>query len=225
MKKNILITLVILTTITLIGRGSLLTGLCNNKNDYIEKETRSEASYLMLANKDNPLDTNYKPDNMVKPKIQFLKNSTNEEKQMTKEAAIAIGELFKSAKNDNIKLIGTSAYRSYRTQISIFNKNVKEKGVDYANNYVALPGKSEHQTGLAIDVTNESRCFDKTSIEAQWLANNAHKFGFILRYPEGKEDITGYNYEPWHVRYVGKVVAAEIYKNNWTLEEYLEINN
>ena len=70
-------------------------------------------------------------------------------------------------------------------------------------------------------MTNEARCFDKTSPEAQWLANNAHRFGFILRYPEGKEDITGYNYEPWHIRYVGKDVAKKIYEKNITLEEYL----
>ena len=87
------------------------------------------------------------------------------------------------------------------------------------------PGESEHQTGLAIDVTNTSRCFDKTSIEAQWLANNAYKYGFILRYPENKEDVTGYSYEPWHIRYVGKDLAEKIYMNSETLEEYLKHDN
>lgn len=90
---------------------------------------------------------------------------------------------------------------------------------------MATPGESEHQTGLAIDVTNPSRCFDKTSVEAQWIDNNAYKYGFILRYPENKEDVTGYNYEPWHIRYVGKDVAKKIYINSKTLEEYLAYYN
>ena len=77
---------------------------------------------------------------------------------------------------------------------------------------------------MAIDVTNPSRCFDKTSIEAQWLANNAYKYGFILRYPKNKEDVTGYSYEPWHFRFVGRESATYIMTNNLTLEEYIYQN-
>ena len=124
-------------------------------------------------------------------------------------------------KKENIILIGSSAYRSYKSQLRILKEETDKKGVDYADKYVAKPGQSEHQSGLAVDVTNRVRCFDKTSKESQWLANNAYKFGFILRYPDGKEDITGYNYEPWHIRYVGKDIAKEIYMKNITLEEYL----
>ena len=140
---------------------------------------------------------------------------------MDKEVAKALECLFKEAQNDNITLIGSSAYRSYKDQVKIFKDSIKDKGLNYTKNYVAKPGKSEHQSGIAIDITNESRSMSKTSKEAQWLSSNAYRFGFILRYPEGKESITGYNYEPWHVRYVGKDVAKYIYDNNITLEEYL----
>ena len=148
-------------------------------------------------------------------------STSDESRYMDETAAKALEELFQVAKSENINLIGSSAYRSYKSQVRVLKDEISSKGVDYANKYVAKPGKSEHQSGLSIDVTNEARCFDKTSPEAQWLANNAYRFGFILRYPEGKEDITGYNYEPWHIRYVGKDAAKEIYEKNITLEEYL----
>jgi len=99
-----------------------------------------------------------------------------------------------------------------------------------AAKYVALPGQSEHQTGLAMDVTSESanwglsNNFGETN-EGKWLKDNCYKYGFILRYPEGKEDITGYNYEPWHIRYVGKKVSTYIYTNNITLEEFFSEEN
>ena len=217
MKRKIKLIVIICLAIMFIGKINLLIGLSSNKNTY----STTQNTYLMLVNKENTLSLKYEPKNLTKVNIDFLSDSADEEKYMDKEAAMSIEELFKTAKSEGINLIGTSAYRSYKTQVKIMNKNIKEKGLDYANNYVALPGKSEHQTGLAIDVTNEARCFDKTSLEAQWLANNAYRFGFILRYPEGKENITGYNYEPWHVRYVGKEAAKEIYDKNITLEEYL----
>ena len=182
---------------------------------------KSQDNDLILVNKNNSLSSDYKPQNLVKPNIVFLDSSAEEEKYMKQEAATSLEKLFQNAKQSNITLIGSSAYRSYQTQVNIYNKYYKEKGKEYTKQYVAIPGESEHQTGLAIYVTNPSRCFDKTSIEAQWLANNAYKYGFILRYPKNKEDVTGYSYEPWHIRYVGKNVAEKIYRNSETLEEYL----
>ena len=192
-------------------------GLIDDKSTFYNNKNND----LILVNKENSLSSDYKPDNLVKPNIVFLDSSVEEEKYMQQEAATALEELFQNAKQNNITLIGSSAYRSYQTQVNIYNKYYKEKGKEYTKQYVAIPGESEHQTGLAIDVTNPSRCFDKTSIEAQWLANNAYKYGFILRYPKNKEDVTGYSYEPWHIRYVGKNVAEKIYRNSETLEEYL----
>ncbi|WP_434798255.1 M15 family metallopeptidase [Terrisporobacter vanillatitrophus] len=214
--------IVILGTIIFVGGVNPLLGLSNHKNSYISENVSIKSSkYLMLVNKKNPLSLDYEPENLVKPNVKFLSDTSEESRQMDEKAARALEELFQGAKKENITLLGSSAYRSYRSQVKVLNDEISSKGVDYANKYVAKPGKSEHQSGLSIDVTNESRCFDKTSLEAKWLANNAYRFGFILRYPEGKENITGYNYEPWHIRYVGKDAAKDIYERNITLEEYL----
>lgn len=220
-KNKLIGIIIILVAAILIGNFNTLGGLPNSKHNYLNSYSISNDKYLMLVNKDNPLGYNYVPDDLVKPNVRFLNSTSDESKYMDKKAAKALEDLFEGAKDDNITLIGSSAYRSYKSQVMIFNDTIKEKGVGYANKYVAKPGKSEHQSGLAIDVTNESRCMDKSSKEAQWLANNAYRYGFILRYPEGKEDITGYNYEPWHIRYVGKKAAKYIYNNNLTLEECL----
>lgn len=225
LKNKLMGIILVLSTTILIGGFNPLQKLSNHKDTYltgINKTTSVGTSkYLMLVNKKNPLDINYEPENLVKVNVKFLSSTSKESRQMEETAAKALEELFQGAKEENITLIASSAYRSYRSQVKVLNDEIHSKGVDYANKYVAKPGKSEHQSGLAIDVTNEARCFDKTSTEAKWLAENAHKFGFILRYPEGKENITGYNYEPWHIRYVGKKVAKKIYDKNITLEEYL----
>ena len=220
-KNKLIGIIIILVAAIFIGNFNTFGGLPNSKHNYLNSYSVSNDKYLMLVNKDNPLEFNYVPEDLVKPNVRFLNSTSDESKYMDKKAAKALEDLFEGAKDENITLIGSSAYRSYKSQVSIFNDTIKEKGVGYANKYVAKPGKSEHQSGLAIDVTNESRCMDKSSKEAQWLANNAYRFGFILRYPEGKEDITGYNYEPWHIRYVGKKAAKYIYNNNLTLEECL----
>lgn len=222
--KNKLVLAIIIITIIFINKVDLRGKLNYNNESYTQEEKISdENSNLLLVNKSNPISEDYKPNKLVKPKVSFLKDTKDESRHMDEVAANALEKLFKCAKKEGIILIGSSAYRSYESQVKIYNKNVLEKGIDYANKYVAIPGKSEHQTGLSIDVTNKSRAFGKTSIEAQWLANNAHRFGFILRYPEGKEDVTGYNYEPWHIRYVGKEHALKIFTDNITLEEYMRM--
>lgn len=224
-KNKFLGIIIIIAIITFIGGVRPLVSLSNHKDSYLsEANTTKGASsnYLMLVNKKNPLSLNYEPNNLVKVNVKFLRDTKEESRYMDETAAKALEELFQAAKEDKITLIGSSAYRSYKSQVKVLNEEIKSKGVNYANKYVAKPGKSEHQSGLAIDVTNEARAFGKTSPEAQWLAKNAYRFGFILRYPEGKEDITGYNYEPWHIRYVGKEAAKEIYDRGITLEEYLD---
>ncbi len=222
LKNKLVGIIVILGTIIFIGGNNPLVGLSNHKETYLNKTNANGSKYLMLVNKKNPLGLNYEPANLVKPNVKFLSDTSDESRYMDETAAKALEELFQVAKSENITLIGSSAYRSYKSQVKVLKDEINSKGVDYANKYVAKPGKSEHQSGLSIDVTNEARCFDKTSPEARWVANNAHRFGFILRYPEGKEEITGYNYEPWHIRYVGKEAAKEIYDKGITLEEYLK---
>lgn len=214
--------IIILATIAFVVGFNLVGDLTNEENINPKKVINTvNEDYTILVNKTNVLRSNYTPKNLVKLNIEFLSDTSNESRCMEKKAADSLEDLVTTAKKENIILIGSSAYRSYKSQLRILKEETDKKGVDYADKYVAKPGQSEHQSGLAIDVTNRVRCFDKTSKEAQWLANNAYKFGFILRYPDGKEDITGYNYEPWHIRYVGKDIAKEIYKKNITLEEYL----
>ena len=115
-----------------------------------------------------------------------------------------------------------SAYRSYTNQETLYNRYVQKDGSIKADTYSARPGHSEHQTGLAVDVHNTVlpyTSFDKTN-EFTWMKENAHKYGFILRYPKDKTNITGYDYEPWHNRYIGVEHATYIYENNITFDEY-----
>jgi len=124
------------------------------------------------------------------------------------------------ALKDGAKLKIISGFRSYSYQKQVYNDYVEEYGEKKTNTFSAKPGYSEHQTGLALDICEDSDKFINTK-EDIWLQKNAYKFGFIIRYPKGKEDITGYKYEPWHIRYVGKKHAKRIYEKRLTLEEYL----
>lgn len=138
-------------------------------------------------------------------------------------------EIMKSdAKKDGLDINIRSGFRTTETQRMLYDNYVKRDGVEKASRYSALPGHSEHQTGLAIDISNGDYVtsigdwFNETP-QAKWLYENAHKYGFILRYPQGKEDITGYKYESWHYRYVGTEHSQYFNQNNLTLEEYLNI--
>ncbi|MEH7441536.1 M15 family metallopeptidase [Bacillus sp. JJ1122] len=183
---------------------------------------------LSLVNKVFGLPANYIPNDLVRPNVLFSFGDAKLEKSlMRQEAAVAMEKMFAGAKNDGIELAAVSGYRSYGRQDAIFNAEIKRVGKEKALEAVAIPGSSEHQTGLTMDISSRTNDFNldeqfaKTK-EGVWLVHNAHEYGFILRYPKGKEDITGYMYEPWHFRYVGIKAATEIYKNNWTLEEYFD---
>ena len=179
---------------------------------------------LVVVNNYNKLDKNYVPKNLVKVNIPFIDSISEEEKQLEENVALQLEKLVKMASSEGINYLGKSGYRSYKSQKEIYYNRVKSQGLKKANEYVAKPGTSEHQTGLCIDLTNEDRWFVEVTKEAKWLKENAHKFGFILRYPKGKEDITGKKFEPWHIRYVGEDIAKYIYENNLTLEEYVDEN-
>ncbi|MFG6120213.1 M15 family metallopeptidase [Thalassobacillus sp. B23F22_16] len=179
----------------------------------------------VVVNKSRKLPDGFEPNDLVVPEVAFPFDEFHEKKQMRLEAAEALEELFKGAKQDGVELIAASGYRSYERQKLIYEDNVKKNGEEHANQFSAKPGTSEHQTGLAMDVTSAAAAFklDQDFIETkegQWLADHAHEYGFIIRYPEGKSDITGYAYEPWHLRYVGKEPAAEIHQQEETLEEF-----
>ena len=174
----------------------------------------------VLVNKNNKLPENYVPDNL---EILDTKYSY-ENKLLRKEAKQMFEKLSSDASNIGYKIIATSTYRSYEYQSNLYNYYVKEKGLEYADLCSARPGHSEHQTGLAVDVEGSNNSYDdfEKSIEFNWMKKNAHKYGFILRYPKGKEHITGFKYEPWHYRYVGIEIATIIYNKNITFEEYIK---
>ncbi|WP_245802053.1 M15 family metallopeptidase [Fictibacillus arsenicus] len=182
---------------------------------------------LIVANKERNLPEDYEPADLVIPNVPFPFKEDLPKKKLRKEAASSVEELFKAAEGQGLELLAQSGYRSYDTQVSIFAYNADQFGEEKANQTSAQPGQSEHQTGLSLDVTSPQvnyelvEKFGETK-EGKWLAENAYKYGFIIRYLKGKEDITGYQYEPWHLRYVGKEHAKEIHERGITLEEYLE---
>ncbi|AGB41447.1 D-alanyl-D-alanine carboxypeptidase [Halobacteroides halobius DSM 5150] len=184
-------------------------------------------SKLVLVNKNRALPADFRPTNLTIPNIPFPFEENVPKKQVRPIVAQALEKLFTQAKQENIKLAGISGYRSYQRQKNIFNYNVRRKGKKEANKTSAQPGESEHQTGLAIDVSSPKinyqliEKFGETKA-GKWLANNASKYGFIIRYPKAKKRITGYQYEPWHLRYVGRKHALKISSNNLTLEQYLQ---
>ena len=182
--------------------------------------------YFCIVNRKYNLKSDYIPDDLVTVSIPFAPGRTDDVKQMRAESSAALTELYNAAEKEGFRLYGASGFRSYNTQMVLFKKSAASKGsIEAANKLNALPGQSEHQLGLAMDFTLEElnyrlkESFGETE-EGIWLRENCHKFGFIIRYPKGKEDITGYSYEPWHCRYVGKDLAEYIYENNITLEEF-----
>ena len=184
---------------------------------------------LILVNKTHSVGQDYKPDDLTKIK-DYVPDRSETTRYMRVEAAEAFHQMVDKAAEDGIELKMTTAYRSYDFQKILFDNYVAQKGEEQANTFSAKPGQSEHQTGLAVDVSSPSVDYQlsddygKTK-EGKWIADKAYRFGFILRFPKGKEDVTGYQYEPWHLRYVGLAAAKEIHEEDLTLEEYLQKNN
>lgn len=182
------------------------------------KDIDNPENILVLVNKNNKLDSSYVPSDLEKISLEYA----TDDKYLRKEAKEYFEKLSHDAKKLGYKIIAVSAYRDYDYQNNLFEGYKLEKGLEYALQCSARPGHSEHQTGLAVDVMGSNNDYDEfeKSIEFSWMKENAHKYGFILRYPKGKENITGFKYEPWHYRYVGLITATRIFKENITLEEY-----
>ena len=188
-------------------------------HNFYTNEIPSDLSkgYLMIVNKYHYLSSNYVPNNLVTIDSKYGK--VLELEKTTYEAFI---EMYNAASEDGVNLYIFSPYRSYSTQYSLYNRYVNRDGKTLADTYSARAGYSEHQTGLAIDISRRGgnlNGFESTN-EFKWLKNNSYKYGFIIRYPKDKEWITGYQYEPWHYRYVGIDAATQIYEENITFEEY-----
>lgn len=183
---------------------------------------------LTLVKKGFYLSSDYEPDDLVNAKT--LPAQAAEDVQMRKEVADALDEMSTDAKKENYTLLVNSAYRSYQRQSDVYKEFETKFGGLYAAEYVATPGASEHQTGLGVDLTSQSVEDGKHLVfgdtpEYKWVVKNAHRYGFIMRFETGTADITGIAHEPWHLRYVGKEAAKEIYEKGITFEEYCLYNN
>lgn len=174
-----------------------------------------EYSVDVLANKYNKLDSSFLPNNLT-----ALDKCSTTGHYLSIDAKIAYDNLCEASIAAGMELSVNSSYRSYQDQEKVYNSYLELYGQSYVDKYVATPGYSEHQTGLALDVKSLNSSIFKNSEEYIWMLNNSYKYGFILRYPENKKDITGYNSEAWHFRYVGVNVAKYIYENNITYDEY-----
>lgn len=179
---------------------------------------------IWVVNKTRPLDPiKYQPTDLVFPNVA-LRVPGNESMKLRSAPASAVEQLFAGAKSAGYNPMFSSGFRSYTYQVSLYNSYVNKQGQAEADKQSARPGYSEHQTGLAFDICDASNCdlvqsFGATPL-GQWVANNAHTYGFTVRYKENKQDITGYIYEPWHLRYVGVDTATKLFNSNQTMEEY-----
>ena len=179
------------------------------KEEKIKIENKNGLTYvngILVVNKSYSLPKDYDPG------------------AIKEEAKNAFEEMREAASKDKITLWIQSGYRSYKTQEELYNNYVKQSGKAKADTFSARPGFSEHQSGLAMDLNIIDSSFEGTK-EAIWIEDNCYKYGFIIRYPKNKQHITGYKYEPWHIRYLGKENAKKVYESGLTLEEYLGIDS
>ena len=181
------------------------------------KLTNNLNTNYVLVNKYNYLDKDYVPDNLVK-----IEKYTDKEIFLVKEAMDNFIKMGDDMSNLGMTIRAISGYRSYSYQENLYNNYVLKDGISLADTYSARAGFSEHQTGLVVDIDNgrvNYEDFENTD-EYTWLKDNSYKYGFILRYPQKGESITGYSYESWHYRYVGADIAKIIYESDMTFDEY-----
>lgn len=197
-----------------------------NKNQY---SLTDPASIWVVVNKQHPLNPKtYAPTDLVTPNVP-LRVPGNETMQLRTVTAKAVESMFAAAKTAGLQLMLSSGYRSYTYQVSLYDGYVQSQGQATADTQSARPGYSEHQTGFALDVEPVSRtceleqCFGTTP-EGKWVAANAYKYGFIVRYTSGNENVTGYEPEPWHIRYIGVELATELHNAGVaTLEQFFGV--
>ncbi|HSH18212.1 MAG TPA: M15 family metallopeptidase [Candidatus Saccharimonadales bacterium] len=218
---------------------SAARGATANQKPSVKKEIFNKSQHSLddpaspwaVINKRRPLrPVEYVPATLTVPAVPLRSNITGDERQLTATAAAALESLVNGAKAEGIQLTMQSGYRSYNFQMNLYNRYVRQQGQDVADTQSARPGHSEHQTGLAADVggisnpaCNVEPCFADTA-EGKWVADNAHTYGFIIRYPLNKAAVTGYIYEPWHLRYVGVELAGEIRRQSGvTMEELFSL--
>ncbi|MEX2007044.1 MAG: M15 family metallopeptidase [Candidatus Saccharimonadales bacterium] len=186
----------------------------------------NEATSLwVIVNKGRQLPKDYRPGNLGVPAVSLRDSRSSDNMLLRSDAASKLENLFADASSAGIKLMLVSGYRSYATQQVVYTNYVKAYGQAYSDATSARAGHSEHQTGLAADVGAVSRrcellkCFADLE-EGAWITQNAHRFGYFVRYEKDKQSLTGYDFEPWHLRYVGKELATQIKDSGQTLEQF-----
>lgn len=193
--------------------------------DKSQYSTNDPTSIWAVVNKGRVLPSSYVPSDLVVPNVSLGGSAASDNMHLRRSAAMAVEKLSAAAGSEGLKLMLVSGYRSYGTQQLLYNGYVNTQGKAYADATSAQPGHSEHQTGLAADLgatTGKCQleaCFGDTP-EGKWLAANARNYGFIIRYQKDKTSLTGYVYEPWHIRYVGIDLAAELSKTSQTMEQF-----
>jgi len=195
----------------------LFVNLNMDKDDYTDSTVVDKFSTDMVVNKHRNLTEDFEPDSLVKIDEEY---ASSDDFKASRVAVNAYIQMQKAAKKEGYELIINSAYRSYQDQVDISETYKELYGQSYVDRYVAKPGFSEHQTGLAFDIGSRNSKVFANSKEYDWMLENAYKYGFILRFPKKYENITGFRNEPWHYRYVGKKIAKEIHDKDITLEEY-----
>jgi len=195
----------------------------NTDAEYYSETYKTDISKdeLMLVNKYHYLDSSYAPDDLVTISTTYAWGTYGSQK-VNKTTYDVFMKLWKASNNEGYYLMVSSSYRTHDKQDQVYKDYQDSKGTDYADSIAARPGHSEHQTGYTIDMFEKGstqKTFHTTE-SYNWLINNAHKYGFILRYPEDKVEVTGYGFESWHYRYVGVEAATYIYKNKITFDEY-----
>ncbi len=185
------------------------------------------SSIDVVVNKQRSLPSDFEPDDLMTVTVPTALPNP-EIRQLRRVASEALSDMFQAAEQEaGLILVARSGYRSYNTQVSLYNNYVTRWGQEEADKFSAKPGQSEHQTGLAMDITAASVNYELSddfgeTLEGSWVRENAHRFGFVIRYPKGKEEITGYQYEPWHLRYLGINLATIIVESGLTMEEYFQ---
>lgn len=185
--------------------------------DY-EIEEKNPDSITCLVNKYRYLPEDYEPKDLVNMEDEYANNRDNQ-KRLRKEAYTWFKKMVDDAKKDDISFYAESAFRTFSYQETIYNSYLNSMGRKATDEIAARPGHSEHQTGLSVDLAN-TWTLKEGMEEYDWVKKNAHKYGYIIRYESNKEDITGFGAESWHIRYVGKKVATEIYNKKITFDEY-----
>ena len=188
-------------------------------------DTTTLSSIQKITNKSHPIDSGYVPVDLTVVNV-----NSNGTQYLRQEAASELAKMFAAAHKDGIDLYLVSGYRSYAQQLALYNTYVSTDGKALADSYDAIPGACEHQLGLAVDLSDDNRDHDidnsfESTAAYQWLLKHSYEYGYILRFPRGKESITGIAYNPWSFRYIGVEEAKKVYDSGLTLEEYYKVND